>query len=360
VKFDKKKPVISMISVGGTITSKIDYRTGAVTTLNKPRDILQNVSEVTKFTNIKSILSPFNIMSESMNHTHWRTLARECKKELDKINTRGVILTHGTDTLHFTSAALSFFLRGLGKPVVITGSQRSTDRGSSDGGMNIICSSYTALSDIAEVGICMHGTINDDYCLFSRGTHVRKMNTERRDAFRPINEYPLAKVWPDGKIQVKNRKYNKRNEKRRVELDTKFEPRVAMLQAYPGSDPGILDYLIKKGYRGFVVQATGLGQVPIKTKSWLPVIKRSVDSGIPVFLTPQTLYGRLNNNVYSEGRALLETGVIPLGDMLSETAYVKLGWVLGHTKDPKKVREMMTTNYAGEMTSRTLVGTFLY
>jgi len=360
VRFNSKKPAISMISVGGTITSRLDYKTGGVTSLSKPAEILHNVPELAKFTNIKNMLMPFNIMSESMNHTHWQALAKSAAKELKKKDIKGVILTHGTDTLHFTSAALSFFLRGLGKPVVITGSQRSSDRGSSDAGMNLICSAHTALSDIAEVGICMHGRIGDDYCIFSRGSKVRKMDTQRRDAFRPINEYPFAKVWPDGRMQVKNRKHSRRDDKKKVELDVKFEPKIALLQAYPGSDPGMVEYLIKKGYKGLVIQATGLGQVPTQTNSWLPVIKRAVDSGIPIFLAAQTLYGRLNNNVYSEGRAVLETGAIPLGDMLPETAYVKLGWALGHTKDMKKVREMMLKNYAGEISSRSLVGTFLY
>jgi len=360
LEFNAKKPAISMISTGGTITSRLDYKTGGVTSLSKPAEILHNMPELEKIVNIKSILTPFTIMSESMDHEHWQKLAKECAKELNKKEIKGLIVTHGTDTLHFTAAALSFFLRGLHKPIVITGSQRSSDRGSSDAGMNLVCSSLATLSDIAEVGICMHGRIDDDYCIFSRGSKVRKMDTQRRDAFRPINEYPLAKIWPDGKLQIKNRRYTKRDDNGKVRLDAKFEPKIAMLQAYPGSEPGLLEHLIKKGYKGFVIQATGLGQVPSKTQSWLPVMKRAIDSGMPVFLAPQTIYGRLNNNVYSEGRAVLKTGAVPLGDMLPETAYVKLGWALGHTRDPDKVREMMLTNYAGEITKRTLVGTFLY
>jgi len=360
IKFDQKKPIVSMISVGGTITSKVDYKSGGVTTLNRPTDVLLNVSEITDITNMKNILTPFTIMSESMNHTHWQSLARECARELNKRSVDGVIVTHGTDTLHFTSAALSFFLKNLGKPVVVTGSQRSADRGSSDAGMNLICSSHAALSDIAEVGICMHGNISDDYCLFSRGTHVRKMDTQRRDAFRPINEYPFAKIWPDGKISMKNDNHNKRDNKKVVEVDAKFEPKIAMLQTYPGSDPGVMEHLIKQGYKGFILQATGLGQVPSKTKSWLPAIKRATGSGVPVFLAAQTIYGRLNCNVYSEGRAALDAGAVPLGDMLAETAYVKLGWVLAHTKTMNRIRDMMLTSYSGEINPRTLVGSFLY
>lgn len=351
LKFNSGKPAISIISTGGTITSRVDYKTGGVTSLSKPEEILRNIPELAKFVNVKSLRMPFTIMSESMNHEHWQMLAEECAKELNKKDIMGVIVTHGTDTLHFTSAALSFFLSDLSKPVVVTGSQRSSDRGSSDAGMNLICSSHVAVSDISEVGICMHGSVSDDYCLFMRGTKVRKMHASRRDAFKPINEKALAMVWPDGKVEPMNKNFKKRTNGK-VGIDNKFEPNVAMLQSYPGSDPEIMEYLIKKGCRGFIVQATGLGQVPSKTKSWLPVIRRAVDSGIPVFLAPETIFGRLNCNVYSEGRAVLEAGAVHLEDTLAETAYVKLGWVLGHTKDMKKAKEMMLTNYAGEISPR--------
>lgn len=360
LRFDSKKPPISIVSVGGTIASRVDYRTGGVHGIEDPREFLHNVPEIGKIVNVRSIERPFTKMSEDMDYKDWQEIARVVSKSLNK-GDKGVIVTHGTDFLHITAAALSFMLRDLTKPVVLVGSQRSSDRGSSDAGMNLICASHVTKGEIAEVGICMHGRTNDDYCLFIRGTHVRKMDTQRRDAFRPINEYPLAKVWPDGRIQVKNRNYKKRDDKGKVKLDTKFEPRVAILKAYPGSDPSIIDYYVSRGYRGFVIEASGLGHVPTNGKlSWIPVIEKYVKNGVVFVTAPQTIYGRINPNVYTNLRALYRTGVIPGGDMLSEVAYVKLGWVLGHTKDPGRVREMMLTNYAGEITNRSLAGTFLY
>jgi glutamyl-tRNA(Gln) amidotransferase subunit D len=205
----------------------------------------------------------------------------------------------------------------------------------------------------------MHGYMSDDHCIFSRGTKVRKMHTSRRDAFRPVNEQPIARVFPDGKIEIMNKDHSKRSDGK-VSLDTKFEPKVSMLQTYPGSDPSLMDHLIRKGCRGFVLQATGLGQVPSGRKSWLPHIKRAADSGVPVFLSPETIYGRLNCNVYSEGRAVLKAGAVPLEDMLPETAYVKLGWVLGHTKDMDEAKRMMLTSYAGEINRKISTDAFLY
>lgn len=356
-KFDPKKPKVSMIATGGTISSRVDYRTGGVTAIEDPKEFLHNVPELAEVANIR-ISSPFTIMSESITYKSWQDLAKEVSKHLKK--SKGVMITHGTDTLHFTSAALSFFLQDLNKPVVLVGAQRSSDRGSSDAGMNLLCATHTALSDMAEVGICMHGSIMDDFCLFTKGTKVRKMDTQRRDAFRPINDLPLARVYPSGKIEKINKNIRSRS-KGRVKLDTKFEPKVAIVKSYPGCDSRIIDHYVDDGYKGLVLEATGLGQFPTTGKvSWLNSIKNAVDSGVFVCATPETIYGRLNPNVYAEGRMAREQGVVYLEDMLTETAYIKLGWVLGHTKDSKKAKEMMLKNYAGEITERTLPDTFLY
>lgn len=357
MRFDKNKPKVALITTGGTITSKVDYKTGGVISLMKSEELLYNVPELADIVNL-DIVSPFRKMSEDMDSKDWQALATLVAKELNKDN-KGVILTHGTDTLHFTAAALSFMLPDLTKPVVIVGAQRSTDRGSADTAMNLICSAHAAISNIAEVGICMHGSTNDNYCLFTRGTKVRKMHTSRRDAFRPINDLPLAKIWPNGRVDITN-EYRKRSEGK-VKADTAFEEKVALVKAYPGSDPDYLKFFIDKKYKGIVVEATGLGHVPTQAKkSWIPGVKKAVQKGIPVVITSQTLYGRTNPNVYSHLRTLAEAGAIFGEDMLPETAYIKLGWVLGHTKKIEKVREMMTKNLVGEISERTDSEAFLY
>ncbi len=358
LEFDSKKPKISLIMTGGTIISRVNYKTGGVTALEKPKELLTNIPELKNIVNIKDILAPFRKMSEDLDYKDWQKLAQLTAKELNK--NQGVILTQGTDTLHFTSAVLSFMLKNLYKPVVFTASQRSSDRGSSDAFMNLICSAHTSISDIGEVGVCMHGSTDDHYCYFIRGTKVRKMHSTRRDAFRSINEIPLAKVFPDGKIDILNKNHKKRKDEK-VIADIKFEPKVALLKTYPGSEPEILEFLVKKGYKGFVLEGTGMGHVPtFAEKSWIPTIKKLIKDGIPVVIAPQTIYGRINTNVYTNLRVLFhEAKAIPAEDMLPETAYIKLGWVLGHTKDLEKVREMLLTNIAGEITERTELDTFL-
>ncbi len=357
--YDKTKPSISIIATGGTIASRVDYHTGGVSALTSPEELLINIPELIGIVNVSGILSPFTKMSEDMDSADWRVLAETVAKELNKDN-RGVVVTHGTDTLHFTAAALSFMLGNIAKPVVLAGAQRSTDRGSSDAAMNLICSAHAALSGIAEVGICMHGTMNDDYCLFSRGTKVRKMHSSCRDAFRPINEMPLAKIWPSGSIEITNENYRKRGEEKAV-VDTKFNENVSLLKVYPGSEPSVMEYLVKKGCMGFVLEATALGHVPVSAKkSWIEPIRSVIERNIPVVITTQSLYGRVDPFVYSNLRILASTGAIFAEDMLPETAYVKLGWVLGHTKKMEEAKKMMLTNMAGEISERLDPRTFLY
>ena len=317
VSFNPKKSPISLIATGGTIASRVDYKTGGVYMQMDPKEFLHNVPELADIVNIKNILKPFTVASEDMDHTHWQEIAKLAAKELNS-GAQGIIITHGTDTLHYTSAVLSFFLKNLSKPVVLVGSQKSTDRGSSDGFINLICASHIAVSDIAEVGICMHGSVNDDYCLFTRGTKIRKMDTVRRDAFRPINDLPIALVWPDGKIE--KRQDHKKRFDTKVEVDDKFEEKVALIKTYPGSDPSVIDWYMNKGYKGFVIEGTGLGHIPTQARrSWISTIKK-YSKDTPFVICSQTIYGRVNPNVYTNLRILFhDSGAIPGEDMTSET-----------------------------------------
>lgn len=349
IKGDSKKPNIAMIITGGTIASRYDSKTGAVNWLDNPENLFKFYPGIFEIANVSVVEVPFMKGSENMDFKDWKKIAKVVEKNLNDSNIQGVIVTHGTDTLHYTSAALSFFLRDLNKPVVLTYSQRSIDRASSDANLNLRCSALVAISDMAEVMIVGHANEDDDFCYALRGSKVRKMHSSRRDAFKPINTKPLAKIYSDRIEKIGD--YNLRNSKK-VILDSKFEEKVALLKFYPGQDPSILDYYVKNKYKGIVIEMVGLGHVGTKEArlSWTKKLKEVVDKGVAVCGAAQTIHGRLDPLVYSTGRELLKTGIIYLKDMLSETAFVKLGWVLGH--DKWNVKKRMLENFAGEFNNR--------
>ncbi len=361
---DSGKPLLSVLGAGGTIASRVEYDTGAVFPEFSPGDLMHSFPQLRSIANIRG-KELFRLFSEDMTPDHWKMIAKEATKEINS-GSHGVVLMHGTDTMNYTAAALSFMLQNLPVPIVLVGAQRSSDRGSSDNMVNLVCASQAAAhGDVAEVSVCMHATSNDDYCYLHQGNRVRKMHTSRRDAFRSVNSMPFAKVWyNDRKIEYLRDNYSKRGD-RKLRLDDKMNPDVGLIQIHPGIKPEFIEGC-KKIFDGLVISGTGLGHVPTNpsnekfARSLVPAIKSLIDSDVPVVMAPQTLYGRLDLNVYSAGRLLNKAGVIGDGaDWLPETALVKLMWVLGHTKDMEKVREMMTTNFAGELSKEIEIGTFL-
>lgn len=362
VKKTRGKPNIAMIITGGTIASKYNPKTGGVDPLESPESLFKFYPELLEKVNVAKVEVPFMKASEDMDYKDWQKIARVAGKLLNDKEIKGLIITHGTDFLHYTSTALSFFLRDLNKPVVLTYSQRSIDRASSDANLNLQCSALVAISDIAEVMIVGHANSNDNFCYAMPGAKVRKMHTSKRDAFKVINTKPFAKVFAapkgvPGDNKIEFLKQHNSRKKTNVKVDVKFEEKVALVKVYPGQSPDILDYYKKKKYKGIVLEMSGLGHVPTKRarNSWIKKLIELQNSGIIICATAQTIYGRLDSFVYSNGRELLKTGIIYLEDMLSETAYVKLGWVLGHSewaKDKSLVKEKMLENFAGEIGDR--------
>ncbi len=349
----KGKPSIGMIITGGTIASKLDVRTGGVKWLTDIAEFSYFYSGLYDIVNVKTIAVPFMIASESMSGEHWIKIAEALKPMLNDPEIKGIIITHGTDFLSYTASALSFFVKNLNKPIILTYSQRSIDRASSDARLNLQCSARMALSEAAEVMLVGHADLNDQYCFALRGTKVRKMHSSRRDAFKPINSEPIAKVYSDRTEFLSA--YKKRHEGK-TELDISFSDKIALVKFYPGQDPSILDFYALK-YKGIVIEAAGLGHLPTaeSTHSWLSAIKKHIKSGFVICAAAQTIYGRLDPYVYSNGRELVDAGVIFLEDMLPETAFIKLGYVLGHFGWKKLVREKMLENMAGELNSKLAV-----
>ncbi|MEK6888324.1 MAG: Glu-tRNA(Gln) amidotransferase subunit GatD [Candidatus Aenigmatarchaeota archaeon] len=358
---DESKKTILILHTGGTIASRIDYETGAVKPAIAPEDLVTSIPELLDIANIHTEIV-FQMASDDMQSDHWMLLAKKIAQEYGRYD--GIIITHGTDTIHYTSAALSFMLQNITKPVLIVGSQRSSDRGSSDAAMNLICAvQFIVKSGFSGVAVCMHANMDDDYCYVHSGLHVRKMHTSRRDAFRSIDVMPIAKVSKSGTVEFMSEYKKPSGEFKPVIM---FNKKVALIKIYPGFSHRELESYEKNGYKGVVIEATGLGHVPMNATDkytashplLLSVIKRMSKNGI-VAITSQCLYGKVNLNVYAPQRKLHEAGVIPV-QMTPETAFVKLGWVLGQTKNLEVAKNLMAENIMGEQIERIDPKAFLF
>jgi glutamyl-tRNA(Gln) amidotransferase subunit D len=359
-----QKPTIAILHTGGTIASRLDYRTGAVEALFTAEQIVEMYPELSAIANIRARVI-FQIMSEDMEPDHWTALAREIHKEIAENGCDGVIITHGTDTMHYTAAAMAFMIQNLPVPVLLVGSQRSADRPSSDAGINLISAArFIAGSDWSGVGVCMHASSSDEACWVLPATRCKKMHTSRRDTFRPIDAQPIAKINAAlNAIEMIAKDYPKRDMARVPKLDNVFEPHVALIKSRPGFKAEELKWYAENCH-GIILEGTGLGHLPInhgdeQTKNHPELLKllENMKQKCTVFMASQCPYGRVNLNVYSTGRELQKAGVIP-AYMTAETAFVKLGWVLGHTKDSQKVKEMMAADVAGETYGRTELAEF--
>ena len=340
-------PNVKLFGTGGTIASRLDYRTGAVIPAFSPGELYGAVPELADICNLDTE-KVFAVFSENMGPKQYIALAKAIGKEIEK-GIDGIVIGHGTDTLHHTGAVLTFMCQNLPVPVVLVGSQRSSDRPSSDAALNLMHAMKAAgHSDIAEVLVCMFGPTSDEYGLLHKGTRVRKMHSSYRSTFRTIGDVPVARINRKEIIPIK-KNYNKRRNDNKVKIMPYFNDNVSMLYYYPGMKPDTLDLLVDAGYKGIIWVGTGLGHV---NKEMYPAIERAHAKGVHMYMTLQTIWGYVHMFVYDTGRDMMAKGIIPAGNMLPEVAYIKLGWALGQTDDPEEVKKIMLTPINDEITER--------
>ena len=343
----ENKPNIKLFGTGGTIASRLDYRTGAVIPAFSPGELYGAVPELADICNLKTE-KLFAVFSENMGPKQYIELAKSIGREIEN-GVDGIVIGHGTDTMHHTASALAFMVQDSPVPIVMVGSQRSSDRPSSDAALNLIHATKAAAeSDIAEVVVCMFGPTSDKYGLLHRATRVRKMHSSYRSTFRTLGDIPLAMIDRET-ISPLSDAYSKRRNDRKVKITPVFEEKVALLYYYPNMQPDIIDSLIDSGYKGIVIAGTGLGHV---NKAVYGSIERAQKKGVAIYMTVQTLWGYVHMFVYDTGRDLMAKGIIPLDNMLPEVAYIKLGWALGQTNNLDKVKEIMLTPICCETTER--------
>ena len=359
--FDKKKKTILILHTGGTIASKVDYKTGAVSAKFTAEDLLEMFPELNSVANIETELVS-NMMSEDMRFDNYQKMAEAIKKHAKK-KIAGIIIGHGTDTLGYTAAALSFMFEKINIPVLLVGSQRSSDRGSTDATQNLICAAeFIIKTKFVGVAVCMHNSASDDVCAILPATKTRKMHTSRRDAFKAINDSPIALVdYNKRTVKFLNENYSKKTKDNELILKEKLSEKVGLLKVHPNIDPKLFKFFTEN-YKAFVIEGTGLGHAPtnmgVNLKNF-ELLKNFIKNGGIVAMTSQCLYGAVHPYVYTNLRKLSEIGCLFCEDMLPETAFIKLSWLMGNYPEDK-VKELMVKNLRGEInTTRTYEKEFI-
>lgn len=358
VKPKKGLPTISILHTGGTVASKVDYRTGGVDTHFSPAELLSLFPQINDIANINSRLVS-NMWSDDMRFAHYNILAKEIEKEI-KDGAEGIIITHGTDTLHYSSAALAFALENINVPVIIVGAQRSSDRPSSDAHVNLVSACrFITKTDFVGVAVCMHADEDDKLCYITPACKVRKMHTSRRDTFQPIGVKPIAVIDYEKEDIKFNEKYQRKDPERKLKLKLfKDDLKIGIAKMHPNMFSDELKTYEK--FDALIIEGTGLGHAPISVmdkhteehKKIFSELKK-LSKKIPVAMSPQTIYGRVDMTVYAPGRELLGIGVLGnFADMTPETAFIKMAWLLSNHK--KDLAELYGKNLRGEITKRSL------
>jgi len=359
---DENLPLIYVLHVGGTIASKVDYTTGGVSAQIDSSELIESIPGIKNLARIKTKVL-MNMMSENVRFEHFNIFAKDIISLLEDEKIDGIILSHGTDTLHYTSAALSFILQNIKIPVVLVGSQRSSDRPSSDSTLNLLCAikfiidQKTNDKNLTGFFACMHANSGDDYCNIFRPTNLRKMHTSRRDAFKQINSMPIAEVHND---KIKYFELGNTDN-----ISPLFEPayfrndiKVGILKSHPNMFAE--EIAAYKNYNGLILESTGLGHVPIiyddkitKENKNIEMELKKLCEEMPVIITAQCINGSTNLNVYGPGRKLIKLGVLGAGPIITETAFIKLAWLLSNFSK-KEIKQLWKRNFVGEILSRDL------
>lgn len=361
VEQNQDLPKVTIIHTGGTIASKVDYATGAVVARFEPEELLSSVPEILEIANIDAVKLG-NMWSDDIRPQHWNKMIEACQSAFNS-GSVGVVITHGTDTLHISAAALSFAFAGEGgRPagrIVFTGSQRSSDRASSDATENLLSAVYWAANGPEVTGesdaavTVMHAGSGDGVCAVSPGVSVRKMHSTRRNAFQMVNGERIGEI----KISRNGLSHSvsPRPQSRDITAPTMYDTniRVAQFMAGPHLHSDLLEAAVSADYSAILIHGTGLGHLPIEDPNGdapeNTKLARFIESAtIPIIVGNQCINGPVDLNVYSKGRHQQEIGVLGHGSTSSpEALLAKIHWALSNNKD----LSILTENLCGENNS---------
>lgn len=354
-KENKNLPNITILHTGGTIASKVDYRTGAVSSKFTAEELLNLFPEINEIANVDAKMIA-NIFSEDMRFSEYNLLLNEIKKAIDE-KTQGIIISHGTDTLHYTSAALQYAIKNLSVPVILVGAQRSSDRASSDAFSNLSAAAKFIVNQINEkekksfnrVGICMHESINDDSYLILDGINAKKMHSTKRDAFKQINYMPFARI-SNNKIEILRDELLTSSPKEKFSV-TNFNEnlKIGFFKVHPNMFDWELDYLTK--YDAVVIEGTGIGNLPENndnSKEDKKILKKlsEVCKKTKIFSGVQTVYGEVSLDIYSRGRDLQDAGLIGnRSNLTTESTFCRIAYCLSQKE--KSFEDIWSENLEG-------------
>ncbi|MEM2142479.1 MAG: asparaginase [Candidatus Thorarchaeota archaeon] len=332
--------VVSLITTGGTIGSVYDPATQALRPGLSIDALLDSLPRRLATIQLEKH-ELFQLDSANAQPHHWQEIAAAIKQVHEESpDLAGIVVTHGTDTMVYSATAVSFMLQNFGKPIVFTGAQVPATVPWSDGARNLVDAiRVAALADLGETCIVFNGEIH-------RPSRTKKVRTNAFDAFDSVDPYPLGMLSRDIVLHQEHR----RRQALIPNFDTRLDDRIFLLKIFPGMPPRIITQIVDMGCRGLVLEGFGSGNIPTGENSLLGSIRQAVDQGCTVVVSSQCAFGQADLSLYEMGKEALDAGAISARDMTSEATLVKLAWVLGHTHDPARVKEMMYKNFVNEFT----------
>lgn len=273
----------------------------------------------------------FSMDSSNIQPEEWSQLARAADEAMRDCD--GVVITHGTDTMGYTAAALSYMLLGQEKPVILTGSQLPLGAPLSDAETNLSCAIEAACQGVAGTYVCFNRKL-------ILGTRAVKTHTMSFDAFSSVNRSLSGMVDSEGVHFLRPAK---------VERPYCFRPevdsRVFLLKLMPGTQPDVLDFVLQAGYRGLVIEAFGVGGLHYIRRNLVEKLRKLRKSGVRILVLTQCMYEKADLSIYEVGTQLLRTDVLSGMDLTTEAAVTKMMWALAQ----EDTDTLLRTNLCGEI-----------
>ncbi|MEY8387355.1 asparaginase [Oscillospiraceae bacterium 38-13] len=327
----KEKKRVLLIGTGGTIASEVTE--GGLAPELTTEQLLRHVPGISELCSA-DCLQLLNLDSTNIGPAHWLQMARCLRENYGRYD--GFVLTHGTDTMAYTAAALSYLVQGSPKPIVLTGAQRPIGFDSTDSKTNLSDAFRCAAEDLPGVSIVFDGKV-------ILGTRAKKTRSKSFQAFSSIN-YPHLGILRDGVLM----RYIRQDCGAVPLFYERLNTKVALLKLVPGMDREAADFLLERN-DGLIIESFGVGGLP-ETGGFYHCVDEAMAAGKTVVITTQVENEGSDVGVYHVGHALKnKLGVLEAYDMTTEAVVAKLMWILGQTREREEVERIFYTPVARDI-----------